>query len=135
MKVLALLGFTAVVMHAQNLFNVAPSNHVTIANVAETSHETRVRHIWLASIAAMAAGTAADAATSWHKHESNSILASSNGTFGAKGVAVKASIASAVLIPQVIFRHHTDWHSAFAISNFLEAGVFTGAAIHNVEVK
>src|ERR1700722_17202320 len=56
----------------------------------ETNREKRMREVWIGSIAAMMAGTAADAFSSWHKQEGNGMLASSNGTFGGKGVAIKA---------------------------------------------
>ena len=105
-----------------------------IANV-DTKPERRMRQIWIASMIAMAAGTAVDAYSSWHKQEGNSLLASSNGTFGGKGVAIKAGIAAGVLTPQLIFRKHHDWHLAFAISNFAEAGIFAGAAAHNFTLK
>jgi hypothetical protein len=101
----------------------------------ETPHEKHIRILWMASIAAMTAATASDAYSSWHKRESNGLLASSDGSFGAKGVAIKASIGGAVLIPQIIFHKHRDWHMAFALSNFAEAGIFAGAAAHNLSVK
>ncbi len=101
----------------------------------ETTREKRVRVLWMTSILAMGAGTAADAYSSWHKRESNSLLASSNGTFGEKGVAIKAGIAAGVLTPQILFRKHRDWHLAFAVSNFAEAGIFAGATVHNLNVK
>jgi len=103
--------------------------------VVEDQHEKRVRAAWIASIVAMTAATTADAVSSWHKQESNGLLASSNGTFGGRGVALKAGIAAGFLTPQIIFRKHRDWHAAFAVGNFAEAGIFTGAAIHNFRVK
>jgi len=133
---LCLLCFVGAIP-AQNLLTspVPTPSKVTIASVNETPHEQHVRRLWIASIAAMTAGTAADAYSSWHKQESNSILASSNGTFGAKGVSVKAAIAGGVLLPQIIFRRHRDWQLPFALSNFAEAGIFAGAAAHNLSVK
>jgi hypothetical protein len=101
----------------------------------ESKHDKRMRALWITSIVAMTAGTAADAYSSWHKQESNSVLASSNGTFGTKGVAIKAGIAGGVLIPQIVFRKHRDWYLAFAVSNFAEAGIFAGATAHNWNVK
>ncbi len=112
--------------------NVLPKTN--IANVEDT-HAKRVRLIWIASIVSMTAATAADAATSWNKRESNSLLASSDGTFGGKGLALKSAITAAILTPQIIFRRHRDWYTAFAIGNFAEAGIFTGAAIHNINTK
>jgi hypothetical protein len=100
----------------------------------EDRHDRRMKAIWITSIVAMVAGTGADAASSWHKRESNGLLASSNGTFGAKGVGIKMGIAGGVLIPQILFRKHKDLRLAFAIGNFAEAGVFTGAAIHNLNI-
>ena len=146
MKAFTLVGLAASLLcsagavQAQNLFtspmpSPVVSSRVTIANVAETPREQKMRRIWIASIAAMTAGSAADAYSSWHKQESNGLLASSNGTFGAKGVALKAGIASAVLVPQILLRKHRDWHTAFAASNFLEAGIFAGATAHNLAIK
>ena len=110
---------------------VAPK--ISIANV-EDRHERRLKYLWIASIFAMAAGTGADAATSWHKRESNGLLASSDGTFGAKGLAIKAGLAGGLLVPQILFRKHTDLRTAFTIGNFAQAGIFTGVAIHNAGI-
>jgi hypothetical protein len=105
-----------------------------IASV-EDMHTRHIRTVWMASIFAMAAGTTADAVSSWHKRESNSLLASSDGTFGGKGVGLKAGMAVGMLAPQIIFRKHRDWHTAFALGNFAEAGIFAGATVHNLSVK
>ena len=70
----------------------------------------------------MAAGTGADAATSWHKSESNGLLASSDGTFGAKGLGIKAGLAGGLLLPQILFRKHKDLRTAFTVGNFAQAG-------------
>ncbi len=111
---------------------VAP--RISIANVEEDRHERRLKYLWIASIVAMAGGTGADAATSWHKTESNGLLASSDGTFGAKGLAIKAGLAGGLLVPQILFRKHTDLRTAFTIGNFAQAGIFTGVAIHNAGI-
>jgi len=113
------------------------SNLVPKTDIAsvEDRHEKHVRIIWMASIFAMTAGTAADAATSWHRRESNSLLASSNGTFGGKGLAIKGGISAGMLAPQLIFRKHHDWHTAFAVGNFAEAGIYTGTTIHNLNTS
>jgi len=143
MKVFKLFSFAALLvsacsaLQAQSSFvsPVLPSHKVSIANVIETPRERNMRVLWLTSIAAMTAGTAADAYSSWHKRESNSLLASSDGTFGVKGVALKSAIAGAVLVPQILLRKHHDWHLPFAASNFAEAGIFAGATVHNLSVK
>ena len=112
--------------------NIVPKTD--IASV-EDRHEKHVRIIWIASIFAMTAGTAADAATSWHRRESNSLLASSNGTFGGKGLAIKGGISAGMLAPQLIFRKHHDWHTAFSVGNFAEAGIYAGTSIHNLNTS
>ena len=115
----------------ENSAFVAP--RISIANV-EDRHQRRLKYLWVGSIFAMAAGTGADAATSWHKRESNGLLASSDGTFGAKGLAIKAGLAAGLLVPQILFRKHTDLRTAFTVGNFAQAGIFTGVAIHNAGI-
>jgi hypothetical protein len=112
--------------------SVLPRNDIA---KTEDSHDKVIRRVWVASIVAMVAGTTADAVSSWHKRESNGLLASSDGVFGPKGVALKAGIAAAILTPQIILRKHRDWHAAFAVGNFAEAGIFAGATIHNASLK
>jgi hypothetical protein len=105
-----------------------------IAQVRDERHDRHMNALWTASIAAMLAGTSADAVSSWHKREGNSLLASSNGMFGARGVGIKAGIAAGVLLPQIVLRKHKDLRIAFVVGNLAEAGVFTGAAIHNFQL-
>jgi hypothetical protein len=107
----------------------------TVAQVRNEKHDRHMNALWAASIAAMAAGTSADAISSWHKREGNSLLASSDGMFGARGVGIKAGIAAGVLLPQIILRKHIDLRTAFVLGNLTEAGVFTGAAIHNFRLS
>ncbi len=107
---------------------------VSIAYVAE--QHTRVNRLWVASLVAVAAASGMDAATSWGKYEGNSMLASSNGRFGAKGVTIKAGLGAAALIPQIFFmRNHKQLRSRLAITNFAEAAVFSGIAVHNMGIQ
>jgi hypothetical protein len=100
----------------------------------ETHHERVMNRLWIASLCAVASSTSMDAATSWGKREGNGLLASSDGTFGAKGVSIKAGMLAAVVIPQLMFRHHEGLKGKFAIGNFIEAGIFTGVSVHNLGV-
>ncbi len=114
---------------------IAPaSGSPAIANENETRHDRIVNRIWIASMLAMVAASGLDAETSWGKPEANGLLASSNGTFGAKGVSIKAGVAATILIPQILFRKHKDVRVKFAVANFAGAGVFTGVAIHNLGI-
>lgn len=118
--------------------NEAPSSNIvpraTVAQIDETPHDRLVNRLWIASIFAAIAGTSADAASSWGKDESNALLASSNGAFGAKGLSIKAGVLAAVIIPQICLRKHKDLKPAFTAGNFAEAAFFTGAAIHNIRL-
>ncbi len=100
----------------------------------EERHDRKANRIWLGSMLAMGAATGMDAGSSWGKREGNSLLASSDGTFGAKGLSIKAGVAAGVILPQILLRHHKDLKSMFAIGNFAEAALFGGVAIHNMGI-
>lgn len=107
----------------------------TVASVEETPHDKFVNRLWIASIFAAVGATSLDAATSWGKREGNSLLASSDGTFGAKGLSIKAGLAAAVVILQICLRKHKDLKGAFTMGNFAEAGIYAGTSVHNLQVS
>lgn len=116
---------------------VAASPAITANNEAiraEERHDRRVNRIWIASMIAMAAASGFDAGTSWGKFESNGLLASPDGTFGARGLSIKAGVAAAIIVPQILLHKHKDLRAKFAAGNFAGAGVFTGVAIHNLGI-
>jgi hypothetical protein len=100
----------------------------------EMRHERTVNRLWVASLVAVAASTSMDAATSWGKREGNGLLASSDGTFGARGFGIKAGMLAGVVVPQLIFRHHKELRTKFAIGNLIETGIFTGVSVHNLGI-
>lgn len=104
----------------------------TYLTEAEERHDRIVNRIWITSMLAMVAGSGLDAGTSWGKQEANGLLASSDGTFGARGVSIKAGVAAAIIIPQILLRKHKDLRARFAVGNFAGAAVFSGVAIHNM---
>jgi hypothetical protein len=111
--------------------------HVSVASVgngADDLHERTMNRFWAASVAAAVTATTLDAATSWGKLESNSILASKSGTFGAKGTEIKAALAAALVIPQICLRKHKELRNAFILGNLGEAGLFSAAAVHNLSI-
>lgn len=101
---------------------------------AEDRHTRTLNHLWIASMLAMAAASGMDAGTSWGKLESNSLLASPDGRFGARGVSIKVGIAAGVIIPQILLRRHKDLRMPFSVGNFAQAAIFGGIAIHNLGV-
>ena len=112
--------------------NVLPKT--TVADVNESPHERFINRLWITSIFAAVGGTSADAASSWGKRESNSLLASSNGAFGAKGLGIKAGVTAAVIIPQICLRKRRELKRVFTVGNFGEAAIYSGAAIHNLKL-
>jgi len=106
----------------------------SIANV-DDPHDRMMNRLWIGSMVAVVAGTSLDAASSWGKRESNPLLAGSSGTFGAKGLGIKAGVAAAVLVPQICLRKHKELRGAFMFGNYGEASIFTAAAIHNLRIR
>ena len=102
----------------------------TIANVKD-DHDTVANRVWFASAFAVVAGSSFDAATSWGKREANPLLGSSNGDFGEKGLAIKAGITAALIVPQIWLHKRKEYRTKLTVINFIDAGIFTGVAIHN----
>src|ERR1035441_11074879 len=73
--------------------------------------------LWRASVAALGPGTAMDVESSWHKHELNSTLAGSNGTFGAQGALLKLGMQGALVgIEYLLARRHPSARLYRAVS-------------------
>ncbi|MBV9763759.1 MAG: hypothetical protein JOZ48_02850 [Acidobacteriaceae bacterium] len=102
---------------------------------AEQRHDRIANRLWITSIAAIGVSSAVDAFTSWGARESNGLLAQGNGDFGAQSVGIKAGIAAAAIVPQILLRKHKNLRTPFTIGNFAEVGVFTAASIHNIRVR
>jgi hypothetical protein len=105
------------------------------ARSVRSDPDRRMATIWKISIASMLAASAWDAASSMGKVERNPLLASSDGTFGAKGIGIKFGLAGASLVPQLLLRNHKELRKVFAIANFVDAGIFAGVAAHNMGVQ
>ncbi len=97
--------------------------------------DRRSKTVWEVSMAAMVGASAFDAFSSMGKSESNPLLRSSDGNFGAKGIAIKAGLAGASLFPQYLLRNRKDLRKVFTVVNFIDAGIFTGVGVHNLGIK
>ena len=102
--------------------------------VPNTKEHATQKRLWITSLLALGAATSADALTSFGKTESNSVLASGSGTFGARGVALKSVMAGTVLGLQLVLRRNDSMRTAFICGNFAEAAIFSAAALHNVGI-
>lgn len=113
----------------------APVSPFRSTRIATVPSDHRSATIWKISIATALAASAFDAASSMGKSEQNPLLQSSNGTFGAKGIAVKFSLMGASLVPQLILRKRTDLRKIFTIINFGDTAMFATIGVHNLGVK
>ena len=112
---------------------VRPSNGIAL--VRERKQTPTVKKVWIASLCALAASTAFDASSSMGKRELNPALRSPDGTFGARGIGIKAGLTAGIIIPQLFFRRQPGMYKNLAIANFVSAGVLTGIAAHNLSVS
>ena len=113
--------------------SMSPLNSVTIAQAPERNdHKAKV--VWRISVAALVTASAMDAVTSMGKYESNGLLSGSDGKFGAKGIALKSGITGIMLLPQLLLRNNEKLRKPFTIVNFVQAGMYSGIAIHNAGI-
>ncbi len=116
------------------LYSAAIAPKVTVAGV-DDSHDRSANRLWIASMISAVAGTSLDAASSWGLREGNGLLASPNGQFGAKGLALKAGLAAGILVPQLCLRKRRGLKRAFTVGNFAQAALFTSVSVHNFQVR
>ena len=100
---------------------------------AQTQSERKgLSKLWWASVAAVVAGSAVDAQSSWGRQELNPVLRGANGEFGMKAVAIKAAIAGGVVGAQYLMLRKNPGAAKYAaIANFGMAGAFAGVAVYN----
>jgi hypothetical protein len=65
----------------------------------------------------------------------NQLLASSNGTFGGRAVSIKIGASAVTLLPQLILRKRKDLRTGFILGNLAETAIYSGGAIHNLNLK
>jgi hypothetical protein len=93
-----------------------------------------ISKMWIASSLFLLAATSLDASSSWGKYEANPFLRSGDGRFGARGFSIKLGITGAMLAPQLLLRKNRTATKIFTFTNFAQAGMYTGIAIHNFGV-
>lgn len=119
-KLLFLLALTGYALHAQ-----------------EAPDPTAGRTLWRVSVAALGAANAMDIESSWGKHELNSTLSNSSGTFGAQGALIKLGLQGSLAgIEYLITRRHPSGklYRALGFINFGAAAGIAGVAAHNYSV-
>lgn len=90
---------------------------------------------WKWTAAALVAGTAADAASSYGRFEANPLLRGRDGRFGSRGIAIKIGAAGGtLLIERLIIRKNRRAARAFGFVNLAGAGTFGAVAVRNWRV-
>jgi hypothetical protein len=88
------------------------------------------------SLAAVAAGNAADTFSSWHQPEANPLLASPGSEFDGRSVLVKSALVGAsLLVEHWALRQNPHLYRTFAWLNFTIAGVLGGVVAHNIALR
>jgi hypothetical protein len=106
------------------------------ARLASTPKPGRLisKRLWQISLAGVAAANVFDVHSSCGKHELNGALAGANGSFGARGVALKLSMqAGMVAVERLLLGHRPTGRAyrAAAMANFIAASVIGGVAARN----
>jgi len=98
---------------------------------------TQARRPWyqsclLWSSLSFAGAHAADAWSSWQLPESNPVLRSAGGRFGARGMTLKFSFAGSYLLLQnLVVRKHPESRRAWCGTSFAGTAVVGGTALRN----
>lgn len=115
----ASLSFADILEHPRNLKE-------------ETRIQEKAQKRWLWSAIALTAASFADVHSSWGKRETNSLLRSADGTFGAKGMAIKIGIVSGIVLSQrVLVSKSPAFTRPLTYANYGMAGMKFGVAAHN----
>jgi hypothetical protein len=109
---------------------------VTIESAARRSADQTAMRRWKLSVAPVFASQALDVASSYGMRELNPMLASSDGSFGAKGAGIKlGSTAAMVGLEYLIARNHPRAARIFTKINWPVSIVTTGFAAHNFAIR
>lgn len=107
---------------------------IRITNITDRRSERTVNRVWVASIVSLVAATSFDAMSSLGKNEANHLLASGNGSFGDRGIALKAAFTTAVIVPEILICRHKAYKKKFALANFAQTALFSGVAVRNLGI-
>lgn len=102
----------------------------------EASIHAKHKKLWMWSTVAVVAASFADSHSSWGKLESNGLLKSSNGTFGAKGFGLKMGMVGGILLGQkLMVDAKPGLAPAMTWLNFGTAGLKTAVAARNYGIE
>jgi hypothetical protein len=109
---------------------------LSVESAARRAADQTAMRKWKMSLAPVFASQALDAASSFGMRELNPMLASSDGSFGAKGAGIKIGATAAILgVEYLIVRKHTRAAGIFSKINWSVSIVTTGFAAHNFAIR
>jgi hypothetical protein len=113
----------------------ATNRPIETAAIEDTARAAALR-AWKISLAPLVASQALDACSSYGMRELNPLLASDNGGFGMKGVAIKLAVTSAVVgVEYLVIRKYPRSTRVISKLNWTTGIVTTGFALHNYAIK
>ena len=133
-----ILLFAIVLMSAHTVSAAdlpAPNRPNETAAVEDTARAAALR-AWKISLLPLVGSQALDASSSYGMRELNPLLASGNGGFGMKGVAIKLGVTSAVVgVEYLVIRKYPRSMRVISKLNWTTGIVTTGFAVHNYAIK
>lgn len=116
-------------------------------DVVQDSHSTKVpgKRLWQLSVVTLSVANVLDVQSSLGKHELNSTLAGSSGTFGARGVMIKSGFQGGLLGVEYLMLHRfshgfvanpslSKLYRTLAVINFASSALLSGIAAHNYTI-
>jgi hypothetical protein len=92
--------------------------------------------LYVSSVAALLAATAADAGTSWGRIELNPVLARDGARFGWQAMAIKSACTGAsLLVQRFVLRRNPAARRKLAWTNFVMAGTLGAVAARNSTLR
>jgi hypothetical protein len=105
-----------------------------LPSASAADRPARWRTVWRVSQVLLAGADAADAASSWGKHETNPLVRTGQ-SFGYGSMAIKlGALTSGVVAQHFILRKAPYQTPLFASANLAVAGILGAAAVHNMHV-
>lgn len=107
---------------------------VLLTSASAAGKPARWHTVWRVSQAMLAGGDAADAASSWGKHETNPLVRTGQ-SFGYGSLAIKlGALTGGVVAQHYILRKAPYQTPLFASANLAAAALLGAAAAHNMHV-
>ena len=105
-----------------------------LPSASAADRPARWRTVWRVSQALLAGADAADAASSWGKHETNPLVRTGQ-SFGYGSLAIKlGALTGGVVAQHFILRKAPYQTPLFASANLAVAAMLGAAAVHNMHV-